>query len=205
MARWRAYRTLEWFIFIGLAMAGFFALVVVVVLMVTAQRTAVVVWPVVPSSTINLKPTSVSTGSWHTYRNAEWGFTLHYPKGFQIQQQVQQQTTFWSTDDYGNRKDEFSITYFPGRTVNQAVTELPGHLSYLFYGQQPVITGRRDVTMNGCNVVVVTLKLAAADSALGDVYLIGRNPGSIVLDHEIAPFGYRKQEAATMVNTVACG
>lgn len=42
--RWRAYKSLEWFIFIGFAMAAFFALVATLMLIMGGRQARVVVW-----------------------------------------------------------------------------------------------------------------------------------------------------------------
>ncbi|MDO8559736.1 MAG: hypothetical protein Q7S23_01720 [bacterium] len=80
MRPWRAYKSLEWFIFTGFAMAGFFALVAVMVLAlkIPGQR-MFISWISAPTAATAPASSPLDTSGWKTYRNERYGYEIRYP------------------------------------------------------------------------------------------------------------------------------
>jgi len=84
MPRWRAYKSLEWFIFIGFSAVTFIALVAAVTLLVAGRQARVVVWQ--PPQVSEIPATSpVSTDGWQTYKNDKYGIAFKIPRDFTVQ------------------------------------------------------------------------------------------------------------------------
>ncbi|TSC76442.1 MAG: hypothetical protein G01um101431_575 [Parcubacteria group bacterium Gr01-1014_31] len=87
MRPWRAYKSLEWFLFTGFAMAGFVALVAIMVLALKIPGQRMFIGLVsTPTVTPSLAPSPLDTTGWQIYRNLKYNVEFQYPNEYILKQ-----------------------------------------------------------------------------------------------------------------------